>query len=458
MFFILTDSDQQEGSFSRSLTVHSPGAGMGTAASRVSELLSSLEPVVPPRGPLLLASDGSPASDAAFPMTRALAAQTGCAVQVLSAVTPRVMPTYVLDSIPIPTEPLEPQLEHQQESIHGQMERLALAEVPWDVIVRAGDPVREIIQQAEEVEARLIVVGRGKLDLIDRLLGGESVLRLLQLGETPVFAVSSELEVLARRVVIATDFSAFSVYAAQVAMDFIASDAHVELVHVAPSLGGSAPMLREFAEEYRTQAASAFSRMVTLLNRPGMTFDTTLLEGNASTRLVEHLEAVKADLVVTSTHGYGFLRRMILGSVTAGVIRTAPCSVLCVPGSARTLAERRAQVVVEERRTRRIPAADLAAELDAFSERNSGRFCRLEVRLKDIGAQSFGRHLPFGGVSLDTTNRNIVLTLSNAEGEGFHFTHQVPGGSQVDMVVNPDGSDCALRMTNSGGETRLELE
>lgn len=430
---------------------------MGTSSPRVSGLLSALEPVVTPRGPLLLASDGSPASDAAFPMTRALAARTGASVQVLSALTPRVMPTYVLDSIPLPEAPIEPQVEHRQESIHGQMARLALAEVPWDVIVKPGDPVREILEQAEQVEARLIVVGRGKHDLIDRLLGGESVLRLLQLGETPVFAVSSDLEVLARKVVIATDFSAFSVYAAQVALDFIAPDATVDLVHIAPPLGGSAPMLREFADEYRTQANAAFAQIISLLERPGMTFNTSLLEGNASTRLVEYLMEVNADLVVTSTHGYGFLRRMILGSVTAGILRTAPCSVLCVPGSARTLAEQRARLSVEEHQTHRIHSANLAAVLGSFSERNQGRFCRMEVRLRDIGAQSFGHHMPFSGASLDATNRSIVLTFGSGT-DGFHFSHQVPGGSQVDLIQNADGTDRALRITNSGGETLLQLE
>ncbi len=427
-------------------------------APRLSALLSTLEPVAVPRGPLLLASDSSPASDAAFPMARALAAHTGAPVQVVSALRPNVMPTYVIDASLAVREPPVTAVDSEKKVVEHQVARPGPADAPWDVTVRTGDPVEEIVKQAEETDARVIVVGRGRHDLIDRLLRGESVLRLLQLGNTPVFAVSSDLEVLPGRVVIGTDFSAFSIYAAQVALELIAPDAYVQFVHVAPALGGSAPMMRHFAEEYRAQAAASFAELIAHFRRPGLTFDCKLLDGNASSRLVEHLTEVKADLVVTATHGYGFLKRMVLGSVTAELVRSAPCSMLCIPGSARTLATARAERAAVNQTTRQLSAERLDAALAAFSGRNIGRECTLEVQGADIGVQPIGHYLPLAEVSVDATSGSVVMTFGLAGTEGPHLSHRVSAPVAVELVTDQAGRDRQLRMMHSGGTTQLILD
>ncbi len=427
---------------------------MGSTVPRIGEFLSTFEPVVSPRGPLLLASDGSQASDAAFPMARALSISMGTPVQVISAMAPNVMPTYVIDAMS-PPPPVDALMSGRQDSVQEQMARLA-SDTLWPVTIRSGDPVREIVHQAKETEARGIIVGRGRHDLLDRLLGGESVLRLLQLGNTPVFAVSSELEALPKRVVIAADFSVFSVYAARVALDFVAPDAWIQLVHVAPPFGGNAQVLREFSDEYRREATKAFSTLVGQLRRPGLTFDTLLLDGNASTRLVEHLAAVQADVVVTATHGYGFFKRMMLGSVTAQLVRTAPCSVLCVPGSARTLALARAQALAHQQQTRVLAPEQLNAELAAFSARNAGRECAVEVHRSDIGVHPIGRHLVFSGASPDGPDGRIVLMFGDAE--AGHLSHQVRQHEEVELHADREGRDQMLRVRHADGVTQLSFE
>lgn len=112
------------------------------------------------------------------------AAHTGAPVQVISALVPNTMPTYAFDAMPMPGVPVNVLMATRQESLRAQMDRL-VPDAPWPVTVRGGDPVREIVRQARETEARVVVVGRGKHDLVERILGGESVLRLLQLGDTP---------------------------------------------------------------------------------------------------------------------------------------------------------------------------------------------------------------------------------------------------------------------------------
>ncbi|HEY0928967.1 MAG TPA: universal stress protein [Gemmatimonas sp.] len=429
---------------------------MGSTTPKLSEFLSTFEPVAAPRGPLMLASDGAQPSDAAFPMALHLSAHTGAPVQVVSTLMTHVMPTFAIDAMPVPTVPMNVLLDGRLEAIQGQMARLLPPSVTWPVSVRSGDAVREIVHQAREADARLIVTGRGKHGLLERVLGGETVLRLLQLGDTPVLAVSQEHHALPKRVVIATDFSVFSIYAAQVALELVSADAWVQFVHVAPSLDGTAPMLQEFASEYREQAARSFEELMSHLRRPGLTLSAQLLEGDAAAAIGQHAHAVDADLIVTATHGYGFLRRMVLGSVTAELVRTAPCSVLCVPGSARTLALARAQAIARHRQTRRLAAEHLDAELAAFSTRNRGRACTVEVRQRDIGVQPIGHHLAFAGASLDSPQGGIVLMFGDAD--HAHLSHQVRGREQVELIVDEEGRDQVLCITYDGGQTQIVFD
>jgi nucleotide-binding universal stress UspA family protein len=431
---------------------------MTGTATQSAEFLSRFEPVRTPTGPILVASDASPASDAAFPLARTLSMHTAATVHVISAMRPNAMPTYAFDAIPYPVVPTADVLEGRASLLRMQMDRLVPSAAPWPVTVRTGDPVREILDQAQAQEARLIVVGRGRHGLVERVLGGESVLRLLQLGETPVLAVERTLEHLPQRVVIATDFSVFSIYAAQVALDLISPHATVQLVHVAPTLHDSGPVLREFAQEYRRQAEASFVQLIERLARPGLHFESVLLEGNASTRLVEHLTTTAADLMVTATHGYGFLRRMVLGSVAAELVRTAPCSVLCVPGGAHTMAAARAQATALTAQTRLFEDATLDAELSDFSVRNSGRPCTVEVNQRAIGIRALGHHLPLVGVTFDRHSRDVTLMFGASALEGAHLSHGVPQVRTVELVGDGGMRDALLRVTHDEGETVVMLE
>lgn len=55
------------------------------------------------------------------------------------------------------------------------------------------------------------------------------------------------------------------------------------------------------------------------------------LEGHAAESIVNCAAAIKADLIVMGTHGAGGFHRLLLGSVTEKVVRTATCPLLTVP-------------------------------------------------------------------------------------------------------------------------------
>jgi nucleotide-binding universal stress UspA family protein len=323
--------------------------------------------------------------------------------------------------------------QDREAMVNAQYARLTTPPSPWPITVRIGEPAHEIVDFARSLQASLIVVGRGRHAALQRALGGETVLRLLQLGDIPVLATESKSTTLPTHVIVATDFSEFSLHAAQIGLAFVAPDAHVSLVHVMPMISKADSGLQERAAAYRNQAIHAFSRLREQLTRDDMQFEDVLVEGNTADELVKVIHAKQAQLIVSATHGYGFLRRMILGSVAAELIRHAPCSVLCVPGSAHTVRNAHARSTTYMVR-HQFDAADLDAELRAFSDRNAGRPCSVELDDADLGAQVIGHSMPLVGATHDHSTGIAALMFGSSTIAGTHLTHSIPEVSGVDVL------------------------
>jgi nucleotide-binding universal stress UspA family protein len=65
----------------------------------------------------------------------------------------------------------------------------------------------------------------------------------------------------------------------------------------------------------------------------GTQLTTKVVKGSPNQEIVEEAENWGADLIVMGSHGYGFWRRSLLGSVSESVVHLAPCSVLVVRGN-----------------------------------------------------------------------------------------------------------------------------
>lgn len=132
------------------------------------------------------------------------------------------------------------------------------------------------------------------------------------------------------KVLLPVDFSERSKGAARYAKA-LATHAHSELtlLHVLeppyvlglPEGGGSV-----FAE---TRAAQVNEELGGFLKDElgGIPVQRIVLEGDPAYRIVEYAHSQQVGLVMMPTHGYGPLRRFILGSVTAKVLHDADCPV-----------------------------------------------------------------------------------------------------------------------------------
>jgi len=58
--------------------------------------------------------------------------------------------------------------------------------------------------------------------------------------------------------------------------------------------------------------------------------ERVVLTGYAASEIVAHAREHAAEMIVMSTHGYSGVRRVLMGSTTNEVLRSAPCAVLSV--------------------------------------------------------------------------------------------------------------------------------
>jgi nucleotide-binding universal stress UspA family protein len=147
-----------------------------------------------------------------------------------------------------------------------------------------------------------------------------------------------------RNIVVALDFSKTSEEALRVAREVAADhSARLHLVHVVADVR-LAPARFEtpgpsFDDLQRQWVCEAEARLAAVAHRGADEAEMrkALVGTPVAGTIVEYAAANNADLIVVGTHGYGPVKRMLLGSVSDQLLRCAPCPVLTVPpGSSRT--------------------------------------------------------------------------------------------------------------------------
>lgn len=147
------------------------------------------------------------------------------------------------------------------------------------------------------------------------------------------------------KILLTTDFSA----ASNIAFGYAAKEAQlngasVTIAHViegfsVPFVIGEFAPSAELVEQLRTAAMKKgheeLDKIVDRLKReyPEVQFSKKVLDGIRAVGDIinEYAKTEKFDLIVMSSHGYGLLQRIVLGSVAERVLRSATCPVLVIP-------------------------------------------------------------------------------------------------------------------------------
>jgi len=399
--------------------------------------------------PVIVATDGRDQSDAAMAVGRIVAGDAAAlrVVTVLKAL-PMVSPEAAL---PVAPDVQTARRAEQRRAVIEQGTRI-WGEPSIDVELAEGDPATTLATIAHESNATMIVSGIGRHQVMDRLFGDETAIRLVRMSSVPVLTVAGGLTGAPHRIVIAADFSETSLRAARLALELAAPHATLYLAHVGPR----DKVLHDWNSwglSYKEDAGDALQKMREELRVPaGMTVQRVLLQGDPATELLAFATSVNADLIATGSHGYGFVARMLIGSVTTRILRCSTCSVLCVPHAA---AMTRVRVTAAPSEITTIPKPDWTAEMDAFTRRNTGRRGTLEVDDPDLGAQAQENDYPLVGATFDTHDQRLELMFGEAGDVGHHLTRSIGGVDEIDTLTNEKGQDIALRVVHGKGQTLL---
>jgi nucleotide-binding universal stress UspA family protein len=87
----------------------------------------------------------------------------------------------------------------------------------------------------------------------------------------------------------------------------------------------------ELIDTERRSAERTLEQAAETARAAGVEVTTELREGNAPHEICELARERDAGMIVLGSHGWGAIRSALYGSVTAGVLRHAPCPVLVVP-------------------------------------------------------------------------------------------------------------------------------
>jgi nucleotide-binding universal stress UspA family protein len=441
-------------------------SGTRPAATAAAPTYAAPSPLAP-AGPIVVAVGGSHGAESALALAPLLAATANAAVHLIAVAEPPVTLDPYAGLLAYPAD-RSSWIAGARADVARQLARADLEGAGWPVEVAVGNPARRIAAYADATGARLIVLGREPHHRIGTRYSSRLALRLLRLAPVPVLSVMPSAPVLPRHVVVGVDFSPYSAHAARLALAFSAPDALVELVHVherplaTPTIVAMGTILASVDGE-RDDAArrpEAWRGFRAALGDTGdRTVETIVLEGDPQYALLDHVRAVRPDLVATGTHGRGFLDRLVLGSVAESLLQHAPCSVLCVPGSAVAHAEHR-RLATEGMRTRSVPRDEWDAALADLSRSAAGRPCAVEVDRPDVGAQRLVEGMRFAGASWDRHDGAVTLAFAAQRTappgrDDVVLGHAVPHARVLDLMSDADDVVHAVRIADDAGQTLL---
>lgn len=280
---------------------------------------------------LLIATDGTPQSDAAIALARLLPFRDLGEVKVVT----------VVDNAPIPWGSVDRSViddykrglrQEARSKTQAQLDRLG--DKRWSFEVRAGSPAAAIAELAKESRSRIVVVGLGGHGPAARLFGNETALCLMRISQVPVLAVDSKLKALPERILVAMDFSEASIEAARLALDIAAPHAIVTLVHVVPwERKNYVP--EQWFRDHEAHIGSQLTRVTGWLDRGcNHRMHQKILFGRPAASLLGCAEELNADLIVAGTHSRGFIGRVLGGETLSKLVRGARCSMLVLPAAA----------------------------------------------------------------------------------------------------------------------------
>jgi nucleotide-binding universal stress UspA family protein len=282
---------------------------------------------------LLAATDLLPKSEFGIDRAGLLADELGADLSLLHVVSP-VSSDRVLE------QSLETAIARMKSRVRRPLWH---AETAPEVVVRAGNPARVILETLASEEPSALIVGphSGRSGVVDAL-AGTIVEKAVSSRKSPVLMVQQSADRAYRNVLLALDAAPASRCALRTAESLVLrGEAQATVIH---ALGADHGVLRPVGAEgidlpthIHWSPGEATAAMRALLEQEGADptrYELVVAEGNPLRTVMRAIEMRKPDLLVMGTRGDGRMRRAVLGSVANQLLKVANCDVLIVPRGA----------------------------------------------------------------------------------------------------------------------------
>ncbi|MFA6902779.1 MAG: universal stress protein [Gallionellaceae bacterium] len=285
---------------------------------------------------ILVATDLSTSSRHAAARAFLLAAETGAALTLTHVVSQGALDTLLklfgAESVPV------------EQMLMGEA-RVALAKLETEfgeprgvtaaIHLQAGVVLSAILEQADAMDARLLVVGARGESTLRPLLLGSTAERLLRRTLRPILVVKQAPQAAYKRVLVPVDFSPWSLSALKLA-GLLAPQAELVLLHAfeAPFesrlqyAGVEEATLTHYRMVARQEAQLQLQALVKSAGLPAGTTHLSVQHGDASGVILSQAQEHDCDLIVMGKHGQGVMEELLLGSVTEYILAQAACDVL----------------------------------------------------------------------------------------------------------------------------------
>ena len=266
----------------------------------------------------LVTDDGSEYSAGAVRVSLQMAKKCGARVRVISIVAGGNAELYAMGEQLLARE-LDTARAHLNEV---QQEAATLGVACETEVVQAGEIYKEIVSQADNMNADLIIMGRRGRRGLARLMLGDVTAQVIGHARCSVLVVPRAAELPGRHFVVASVGSRFG-DAAAAAAGSLAKLCQTPITVVST-------MLASHSEQRREEARHAVNRVTSFLKQENVAVEGRLLEGRPDELIVETASDKQADLIIVGSHGRTGIERILLGSTTERVLNLSKSAVLVV--------------------------------------------------------------------------------------------------------------------------------
>jgi nucleotide-binding universal stress UspA family protein len=285
---------------------------------------------------MLVAVDLEPQSLAVLSRAIEIAAVSSCTLTVLHVVEVGRDASAEIDRSLDSRGAYQHLLERAREAVEQLVSECRRTEVQFNVVVEAGQGSTVILDVAERIRARLVVIGiSNRRSLRERMIGSTAD-HVIRGSCASVLVIKGPAKTYYNRIIAAIDFSPQS-EAVVNAASVLLPHARIRLVHVTDiplqfqqALIETGTRKEEIARYRRARVEDSRKRLARLAEQVlgNVSYEVEIVEGEPATMLARLSRRRGVDVIAIGPHSRGVILQFFLGSVAQKLLREAACDLL----------------------------------------------------------------------------------------------------------------------------------